>query len=138
MTTPTPAPGRLRNGELRRQVAGFLADHAGSEYTPGEVARGLPDGPRSSGAAGNPLALLADQGKAEQASTKPLRYQATATTTAAALALRPVQPAPHAHPYDGGTIHHQHHHIRPARVIRPIRFGYNGGSGGGVRSGDPA
>lgn len=95
MTTPaTPTPartgGRLRNGELRRQVAGFLADHAGREFTPGEVARGLPGGPRSSGAVGNALALLADRGEAEQASTKPLRYRATATTTAAASAL----PAP--------------------------------------------
>jgi nitric oxide reductase NorQ protein len=83
--TTARAAGRLRNGELRRQVAGFLADRAaGREFTPGEVARGLPGGPRSSGAVGNALAVLADRGEADQASTKPVRYRATATTTAAA------------------------------------------------------
>ena len=84
--TTARAAGRLRNGELRRQVAGFLADRAGREFTPGEVARGLPGGPRSSGAVGNALAVLADRGEADQASTKPVRYRATATTTAAASA----------------------------------------------------
>jgi nitric oxide reductase NorQ protein len=89
MTTPptpstAPAGRRLRNGELRRQVAGFLADRAGREFTPGEVARGLPGGPRSSGAVGNALSLLADRGEAELCSTKPLRYRASATTVAAA------------------------------------------------------
>ena len=92
-TPPTPTParagGRLRNGELRRQVAGFLADHAGSEFTPGEVARGLPGGRRSPGAVGNALALLADRGEAERTSIRPVRYRATATTTtAAASAMR--------------------------------------------------
>src|SRR5581483_4922969 len=65
--TPTPAPAasgatttarvgaRLRNGELRRQVAGFLAARSGNEFTPGEVARGLPGGPRSAGAVRNAL-----------------------------------------------------------------------------------
>jgi nitric oxide reductase NorQ protein len=72
-TTTARAAGRLRNGELRRQVAGFLADRAGREFTPGEVARGLPGGPRSSGAVGNALAVLADRGEADQASTKPVR-----------------------------------------------------------------
>ncbi|MGH3782079.1 MAG: AAA family ATPase [Pseudonocardiaceae bacterium] len=92
--TPTPAraPGRLRNGELRRQVATYLADRAGREFTPGEVARGLPGGRRSSGAVGNALAVLADRGEAEQTSTKPLRYRATATTTAAAALLAPSSP----------------------------------------------
>src|SRR5690348_4522438 len=98
MPPPTPTPartgGRLRNGELRRQVAGFLSDHAGSEFTPGEVARGLPGGRRSSGAVGNALALLADRGEAERTSTRPVRYRATATTTAAASAL----PAPSSFP----------------------------------------
>ena len=82
--TTARAAGRLRNGELRRQVAGFLADRAGREFTPGEVARGVPGGPRSCGAVGNALAVLADRGEADQASTKPVRYRATATTTAAA------------------------------------------------------
>ncbi|HEX6401680.1 MAG TPA: hypothetical protein VF003_00710 [Pseudonocardiaceae bacterium] len=90
-TPPTPtsarAGGRLRNGELRRQVAGFLADHAGNEFTPGEVARGLAGGRRSSGAVANALALLAERGEVERTSTRPVRYRATATTTTAAAAL---------------------------------------------------
>ncbi|MGH3843646.1 MAG: AAA family ATPase, partial [Pseudonocardiaceae bacterium] len=100
MTTPaTPTParagGRLRNGELRRQVAKFLADRVGREFTPGEVARGLPGGRRSSGAVGNALTVLADRGEAEQTSTKPIRYRATATTTtAAALSAASSSPRP--------------------------------------------
>lgn len=46
----------------------------------------MPGGPRSSGAVGNALSLLADRGEAELCSTKPLRYRATATTVAAASA----------------------------------------------------
>ena len=145
-TPPTPtsarAGGRLRNGELRRQVVGFLADHAGNEFTPGGVARGLPGGRRSSGAVANALALLADRGEAERSSTRPVRYRATATTTTAAAAL----PAPSGSPrpitpYDGGTIRHQHHDVCPVRHprdVHTVRVGGNGGSGGGVRSGDQA
>jgi len=85
--TPTARVGaRLRNGELRRQVAGFLAARSGNEFTPGEVARGLPGGPRSAGAVRNALAVLADRGEAEQTSTKPLRYRATPTTPTASAA----------------------------------------------------
>jgi nitric oxide reductase NorQ protein len=103
--TPTPTPAasgatptarvgaRLRNGELRRQVAGFLAAWAGNEFTPGEVARGLPDGPRSAGAVRNALAVLADRGEAEQTSTKPLRYRATPTTSTASAAPSSAHPA---------------------------------------------
>ncbi len=101
--TPTPAPAasgatttarvgaRLRNGELRRQVAGFLAARSGNEFTPGEVARGLPGGPRSAGAVRNALAVLADRGEAEQTSTKPLRYRATPTASAAPSSARPAR-----------------------------------------------
>lgn len=92
MTSTAPAGRRLRNGELRRQVAGFLAGRAGREFTPGEVARGLPGGPRSSGAVGNALTVLADRGEADQTSTKPLRYRATATTATVA-ASAPVAPS---------------------------------------------
>lgn len=83
-SVPASAGGsaRLRSGELRRQVAGFLAAHPGTDYTPGEVARGLSD--RSSGAVGNALKVLADQGHAQKASDKPVRYRATATTATAA------------------------------------------------------
>jgi nitric oxide reductase NorQ protein len=92
--TPTPRVGaRLRNGELRRQVAEFLAARAGNEFTPGEVARGLPGGPRSAGAVRNALAVLADRGEAEQTSTKTLRYRVTPTTTTASAAPSPGRPA---------------------------------------------
>lgn len=91
--TPTARVGaRLRNGELRRQVAGFLAAGTGKEFTPGEVARGLPDGPRSAGAVRNALAVLADRGEAQQTSTKPLRYQASPTTATASTAPNSAHP----------------------------------------------
>ncbi|MEO3861906.1 hypothetical protein, partial [Acrocarpospora sp. B8E8] len=84
-TSPAPAGagGRLRNGELRRQVAELLAARAGTEATPGDIARTLK---RSSGAVGNALKNLADRGEAELTSTRPVRYRATATTAAAASA----------------------------------------------------
>jgi hypothetical protein len=75
----------LRNGELRRQVAAYLADNPGTSFTPGDVARGL--GGRSSGAVANALAALAGAGHAEQITTKPARYQATPTTRTAASTL---------------------------------------------------
>jgi hypothetical protein len=82
-TTPAaPAGGRLPNGELRRQVAQVLAERAGTELTPRNIAAAL--GGKSSGAIGNALAALAAGGYAEQTSTKPVRYRATATTTEAA------------------------------------------------------
>ncbi|MGH3572609.1 MAG: AAA family ATPase [Pseudonocardiaceae bacterium] len=102
--TPTSArAGRLRNGELRRQVAGFLADRVGREFTPGEVARGLPGGRRSSGAVGNALTVLADRGEAEQTSAKPVRYRATATTAAAALSAASSSPRPARTPRTAAT-----------------------------------
>lgn len=82
-TTPSASTGspRLGNGELRRMVARFLADHAGTDYTPREIARKLG---RSSGAVGNALTVLASRGEVTQTAEKPLRYAATATTEAAA------------------------------------------------------
>jgi hypothetical protein len=78
------ASGRLRAGELRRRVAGFLAAHPVEDpLTPGEIARRLG---RSSGAVANALGVLAARGEAEQLSTRPVRYRATATTAAAATA----------------------------------------------------
>lgn len=94
MTAPARAgrSGRLRNGELRRLVAGFLADRAGGEFTSGEVARGLSG--RSSGAVGNALETLAARGEAEQSTASPVRYRATATTAAAATPTpAPASPA---------------------------------------------
>lgn len=97
-----PAPGgsaRLRNGELRRQVAAYLSDHAADAFTPGHIARAL--GGRSSGAVGNALETLTDQGHAHRATDKPRRYTATASTAAVATAPatstappRPARPAP--------------------------------------------
>jgi len=88
--TAVGASRRLRNGELRRQVAGFLAAQPGGEFTPREVARGLSS--RSAGAVANALAVLAGRGEAVQTCAKPVRYRATATTTAAASS--PTHPAP--------------------------------------------
>ncbi|PXY18291.1 AAA family ATPase [Prauserella flavalba] len=83
-TTPTaPAGGRLPNGELRRQVAEVLANRAGTELTPRDIAHTLG---RSSGAVGNALAALTAGGYAEQTSTKPVRYRSTPTTADAAAA----------------------------------------------------
>jgi nitric oxide reductase NorQ protein len=90
--TATPAADgspRLRNGELRRMVARFLADRAGTDYTPREIATKLG---RSSGAVGNALTLLASRDEVYQVAEKPLRYRATETTEAAA-APPPAAPA---------------------------------------------
>ena len=95
MTTPAPAPpattpGRLGNGQLRRQVAEYLADHPGPCKT-GEIAKALA---RSAGAVGNALTTLADRGEADLVPGKPIRYQANAATAAAAAAITPKAPAP--------------------------------------------
>ncbi|WP_129665745.1 AAA family ATPase [Phytoactinopolyspora endophytica] len=76
---------RLRNGELRRQVAEALLDRAGSALTPREIAAAL--GGRSSGAVGNALAALAERGCAEQVCAKPVRYRSTSTTRDATAAV---------------------------------------------------
>ncbi|WP_206789615.1 AAA family ATPase [Amycolatopsis sp. MtRt-6] len=89
----TPAGGtatRLRNGELRAMVAKVLADAPATTHTPGSIALTLN---RSSGAVGNACKALADRGEAELATTAPLGYRATATTTAAAApAITPAPP----------------------------------------------
>jgi hypothetical protein len=96
MTSPAPATapsvipvGRLGNGQLRRQVAEYLAGHPGP-CKAGEIARGLG---RSAGAVGNALATLADRGEAGLLPGKPVRYQAS-SATAAAAAIAPKAPAP--------------------------------------------
>jgi len=92
MTAPAPAAakGRLGNGQLRRQVADWLAARPGP-HTPGEIAKDLG---RSAGAVGNALTTLADRGEAERLPGKPIRYQANAATGAAAAAITPKAPAP--------------------------------------------
>jgi nitric oxide reductase NorQ protein len=84
-TSSTTSPGsRLPNGELRRQVAEVLTRRAGEELTPRAIATAL--GGKSCGAIGNALATLADEGHAEQTSTKPIRYRSTPTSVDAAAA----------------------------------------------------
>ncbi len=91
MTAPAAAPkGRLGNGQLRRQVAEYLADHPGPCKT-GEIAKALG---RSAGAVGNALTTLADRGEADLVPGKPIRYQANAATAAAAAAIAPKAPLP--------------------------------------------
>ena len=88
---PAAAPkGRLGNGQLRRQVAEYLADHPGPCKT-GEIAKALD---RSAGAVGNALTTLADRGEADLVPGKPIRYQANSATAAAAAAIAPKAPLP--------------------------------------------
>jgi MoxR-like ATPase len=94
MTAPAisaPAPkGRLGNGQLRRQVAEWLAARPGP-HTVGEIAKDLS---RSAGAVGNALTTLADRAEAARIAGKPLRYEANSATAAAAAAITPKAPAP--------------------------------------------
>ena len=94
MTAPAisapAAKGRLGNGQLRRQVAEWLAARPGP-HTVGEIAKDLG---RSAGAVGNALATLAGRGQADRDPGKPVRYWANAATAAAAAAITPKPPAP--------------------------------------------
>jgi MoxR-like ATPase len=94
MTAPAisaPAPkGRLGNGQLRRQVAEWLAARPGP-HTVGEIAKDLG---RSAGAVGNALTTLAGRAEASRITGKPLRYEASSATAAAAAAITPRAPAP--------------------------------------------
>jgi nitric oxide reductase NorQ protein len=87
---PAPAKGRLGNGQLRRQVAEWLAARPGP-HTVGEIAKDLG---RSAGAVGNALTTLADRAEASRLAGKPMRYEANAATAAAAAAITPKAPAP--------------------------------------------
>jgi nitric oxide reductase NorQ protein len=88
---PAAAPkGRLGNGQLRRQVAEYLADNPGPCKT-GEIAKALG---RSAGAVGNALTTLAGRNEADLVPGKPVRYQANSATAAAAAAIAPRAPAP--------------------------------------------
>jgi nitric oxide reductase NorQ protein len=86
---PAPAKGRLGNGQLRRQVAEWLAARPGP-HTVGEVAKDLG---RSAGAVGNALTTLADRAEAARLAGKPVRYEANAAT-AAITPKAPVPPKP--------------------------------------------
>jgi len=91
MTAPAaPAKGRLGNGQLRRQVAEYLADHPGPCKT-GEIAKALD---RSAGAVGNALTTLAGRGEADLVPGKPISHQANSATAAAAAAITPKAPLP--------------------------------------------
>jgi len=93
MTTPAApaAPkGRLGNGQLRRQVAEYLAGHPGPCKV-GEIARALA---KSAGAVGNALTTLASHGEADLVPGKPIRYEANSATASAAAAITPKAPLP--------------------------------------------
>ena len=94
--TGADMPGRLPSGELRRRVAGYLADHPGVDFTPGQIARALSG--RSSGAVANALVVLAGLGAAEQTGDRPTRFRATpgSATIAAAppIVVTGLAPAP--------------------------------------------
>ncbi len=78
MTAPAPAApkGRLGSGQLRRQVAGWLAARPGP-HTPGQIARDLG---RSAGAVGNALTTLADRGEARTKTPAPHAARSAADT----------------------------------------------------------
>jgi nitric oxide reductase NorQ protein len=78
-TIPAPATGRLGNGQLRRQVAEWLAARPGP-HTVGEIAKDLG---RSAGAVGNALTTLADRAEAARITGKPLRYEGSCRTPSA-------------------------------------------------------
>ena len=87
---PAAPKGRLGNGQLRRQVAEYLADNPGPCKT-GDIAKALG---RSAGAVGNALTTLAGNGEADLVPGKPVRYQANSATAAAAAAITLKAPAP--------------------------------------------
>ncbi|GAA2535810.1 AAA family ATPase [Pseudonocardia sp. RS010] len=90
-TAPTGRPGRLPNGELRRQVAVHLDEAPTDTFTAGEVARALS---RSSGAVANALTVLAAHGEAELVSERPARYRGTpGTGRLASVPPAPARPA---------------------------------------------
>ena len=92
---PAGAPkGRLGNGQLRRQVAEYLADHPGP-CKAGDIAKALG---RSAGAVGNALATLAGNGEAGLVPGRPIRYQANPATAAAASTAPKAPPPPKAAP----------------------------------------
>jgi MoxR-like ATPase len=88
--TPAAPQGRLGNGQLRRQVAEYLADHPGPQKA-GEIAKALG---KSAGAVGNALTTLDGKGEADLVPGKPIRYQANSATAAAAAAITPKAPLP--------------------------------------------
>ena len=86
---PAAAPkGRLGNGQLRRQVAEYLAGHPGPCKT-GEIAKALG---RSAGAVGNALTTLAGNGEADLVPGKPVSYQANSSTPPQPPPSRPGHP----------------------------------------------
>jgi len=86
---PAAPKGRSGNGQLRRQVAEWLAARPGP-HTVGEIAKDLG---RSAGAVGNALTTLADRAEAARIAGKPLRYEANSATAAAAAAIIPKSPS---------------------------------------------
>ncbi|MGW4365484.1 ATP-binding protein [Nocardia takedensis] len=89
--TPAPTAPRLPNGELRRLVAGVLADKPREDLSPRVIAKALD---RSSGAVGNALEVLTAAGQAKRVSDAPRRYRATRTTATAAAPVPTATPAP--------------------------------------------
>ena len=88
--TSGPSAGKLRMGELRALTAAYLIDNPG-QHTPGSIARALG---RSPGAVGNALATLTGLGQVSLSSERPVRYEATPSTTIAASAGPSRRPHP--------------------------------------------
>src|SRR6266540_6142357 len=68
---PVSGTERLRPGKLQEQVLAYLAEHAGEELSPSQIAKALG---RSSGAVGNGLESLAKDGEVQKTQDRPRRF----------------------------------------------------------------
>ncbi len=93
---PVSGTERLLPGKLQEQVLAYLADHAGEELSPSQIARALG---RSSGAVGNGLESLAKDGEVQKTRQTPRRFMIPARPKAArgnrtGRAATPAAPTP--------------------------------------------
>ena len=72
---PAPGRGRLRKGELPKQVLAALREHPGEALSPHRLTKQI--GARSSGAVGNACDALVKAGLAELATDRPRTFRAT-------------------------------------------------------------
>jgi hypothetical protein len=98
---PVSGTQRLRPGKLQEQVLAYLAEHAGEELSPSQIAKALG---RSSGAVGNGLESLAKDGEVHKTRETPRRFMipargaakrnGTGKRTGSGQAAAPAAPTP--------------------------------------------
>ncbi len=76
---PVSGTQRLAPGKLQEQVLAYLREHAGQELSPSHIAKALG---RSSGAVGNGLESLANDGEVQKTQDHPRRFMIPARATA--------------------------------------------------------